>query len=319
MIDVYVTIKKQLILILAGFVLIGIILSQMQVDISVAVIGKSIKGSGNLMVRSQVDGQIETISAVEGQKLAQKEKILQISNKVIADEVDSLKTEIIGAKSLVNSRIKTQSVYQSELKVMEELVEKGLEPKSELRKISVNLALSDASLIEAQGRLDVLESRLSQALDKLSKYEVSSPAQGNLLKLYRYSQGDFIKAGDLIAEIIPQDGELQFEAEVNLQDISSVAIGNPARVTLHASNRYEVKPKMGKVTYVSPSSLTNDKGESYFITRIKLDKPLTADDIGNVSTTGHSADISIKSGSRSVLAFVMSPLLRGSERVFQEQ
>lgn len=111
-----------------------------------------------------------------------------------------------------------------------------------------------------------------------------------------------------------------FEAKVNPADISSVKVGNSALIALSSINRYEVTPFPGKVIYVSPASLTDSDGEVYLIARI-TPSPLQElpQNVVQLLAVGQTADISIKSSEWSVLAFLMSPIIRGLGRVFTEK
>jgi len=311
--------RNYLIMLVVGFLGIGVVFSQMDADIAVSLVGESVRGSGNHSVRSEVGGLITDVYVEEGNRIDVGAPILQLDATDVSDEIASLEAEIIGAKSVIKSKKATKAIHEKELASVERLVEKGLEPKSELRKARVELGLAEAGLIDAEGQLSVLEAHRSRLQDRLSRYQVKSSAKGQLLRLHRFARGDVLKAGDLIGEIVPEDGQLLFEAKVSPMDIASVAVGNPAKVTLRAVNRYEVKPRHGKVVYVSPASLETEQGDRYFITRIALNEDVTGPDAAMLSEVGHVADISVKSGQRSVLAFVLSPLVRGAERVFQER
>ncbi len=102
-------------------------------------------------------------------------------------------------------------------------------------------------------------------------------------------------------------------------DVEAVKAGNEALIAGSAFNRYEVVPFKGLVTYLSPASLVDAYGDAYFIARIKPTN-LEALQPGVIAmlSVGQGAKISIKSSERSVLAFLLGPLIRGSSQVFAE-
>jgi multidrug efflux pump subunit AcrA (membrane-fusion protein) len=165
-----------------------------------------------------------------------------------------------------------------------------------------------------------LKAQKNKIETRLAKYKITSPLAGRLVKLHKFNSGDVLKAGDILAEISPNEGDLNFEAKVQPTDISMVKVGNPARITLTAFNRYEVKPIIGKVTYVSSSSLVDSEGKSFFLARVTPDVGYL-EAVQKVSPlgVGMSAEISISSGSRSILAFLLSPLMRGASKTFTEK
>ena len=97
-------------------------------------------------------------------------------------------------------------------------------------------------------------------------------------------------------------------------------VGNDALIALSAFNRYEVVPFKGHVTYLSPASLVDANGDAYFIVRVTpTDLEALPSGVIAMLSVGQAAEISIKSSDRSVLAFLLGPLIRGSSQVFTER
>ena len=310
--------KIYLTIILVCFASIGFIFYKMNVDIATSLVGEAIRGNGNFSVRSEVSGNISEVLVKEGDEVLPNTIIAKLDNTDLLDEIAAIEAEIIGAKAIIESKQATQKIYESELISVERLVKKGLEPKSSARSARVVLGLAEASLIEAEGQLAVLNAHKKILSGRLDRYVVKSNHAGKLLKLYRFSTGDVLQQGDVIGEIVPFDGELFFESRVSPSDIESVSVGDPAKVTLNALNRYEANPLDGEVVYVSPSSFEDENGQTYFIARISL-LDNSELEINSDNGVGYTADISVKSGERSVLAFVLSPIVRGIERTFKER
>jgi len=311
--------RLYLLFIFISFGVLGFIFAEMEADVAVSLEGESRRGQGNDAIRIEVGGLISEVFVSEGDHIQVDMPILRLDDTEVRDQIRSLDAEIMGAKAVIESKRTTQKIYQKEVVAVERLVKKGLEPNSAARKARVDLGLAEAGLIEAEGKLKVLESRKAQYADRLDRYVLKSQSAGKLLRLHRFSRGDVVQAGDLIGDLVPDEGELVYEAKVKPSDIASVVVGNEAKITLRASNRYEIKPKYGKVVYVSPSSITPNEGEPYFVARVKLNEEELIGDAGMFAEVGHMVDISVKSGKRSVLAFIMSPLVKGAERAMQEQ
>ena len=312
--------KLYLWFILMGFGALGYIFSEMEADISVGLTGQSVRGAGNYFVRSKVDGTISEVATAKGANVASGDLIVRLSTLELDDEIATVDAEILGVEAVLESKRQTQSIYENEIEAVKALVDKRLEPMSALRAAKLELALAKASMIEVLGELDVLKARRGLMERRKERYTVTTPVDGSVLELHRFAEGDVLKTGDIIAEIVPRDGELVFETKVSPADIADVKVGYSARISFVAANRYEAKPVTGKVTYVSASTMEEKDGTVFFTANVTLDEGQEENiPEGLAAEVGHQVEISITSGQRSVLAFIMSPLVRGAQKVFSER
>ena len=307
-------------LLTTGFVVLLVVLSMFESNISTQVSGMSVRGLGNVVFRSEVDSAIKGIGAKDGEVLAKGTIIVYLNNLELEAELNGLLAEEVAAVAQLKNRLQSKELQEQELKAVVELVQKGLEPAKELRKAQLDMNLIESQIAEQEAKLSSIAAQKSKLDVRLMKYQIIAPVQGRLLKLYKFNIGDAIKAGDPIAEFIPDDGPITFEVKVPPSDISMVKVGNPARIALATFNRYEVPPIKGKVSYVSPSALSDADGKSFFIARILPDdtKFRTPKQMESIDV-GMAADISISSGTRSVLSFLLSPLIRGASTTFTER
>lgn len=307
-------------LLLLGLAALGYLFFYMKADVAIPVQGRSMRGLGNLLVRADADASIKAVHITEGAHVEPGTPILSLNDVEVEAEMAALSQETRGTLALLQARQATIATQDNEYLAVKTLVEKGLEPAGELRKAEMALNTAKTEIVETEAKIAVLQAQMQRLALKATRYQIMSPHAGTLLKLLKYNVGDVVKTGDPIAEIVPQDGNIVFEAKVNPADISSVKIGHPALIALSAFNRYEVTPFPGRVIYVSPASITNSEGNTYFIARIAPDAPTQLPkDVVNLLDVGQTADISIKSSDRSVLAFLLAPLIRGSSKVFSER
>lgn len=307
-------------LLLAGLGALGYLFFYMKADVAIPVQGRSMRGLGNLLVRADADASIKAVHITEGVHVTPGTPILSLNDVEVEAEMASLNQEIRGVMTMMQAKQALLTTHEKEYQAVKAMVDRGLEPAGELRKAELAVNTAKAEIAESEAKIGVLQAQGQRLAAKALRYQIVSPHAGTLLKLLKYNIGDVVKAGDPVAEIVPEDGDIVFEAKVNPTDISSVKVGNDALIALSAFNRYEVTPFNGKVSYVSPASLTNSEGETYFIARItpestaKLPK-----EVVRLLDVGQTADISIKSSERSVMAFLLAPIIRGSSKVFTEK
>lgn len=307
-------------LLLAGLGALGYLFFYMKADVAISVQGRSMRGLGNLLVRADADASIKAVHITEGVHVKPGTPILSLNDVEIEAEMASLNQEIRGVTIMMQAKHALLATHEKEYLAVKTMVDRGLEPAGEMRKAELAVNTAKAEIAESEAKIGVLQAQAQRLTAKAMRYQIVSPHAGTLLKLLKYNIGDVVKAGDPVAEIVPDDGAIVFEAKINPTDISSVKVGNEALIALSAFNRYEVTPFNGKVSYVSQASLTNSEGETYFIARItpeattKLPK-----EVVRLLDVGQTADISIKSSERSVMAFLLAPIIRGSSKVFIER
>lgn len=307
-------------LLLAGLGALGYLFFYMNADVAIPVQGRAMRGLGNWLVRADADASIKAVHLTEGMRVKPGMPILTLNGSEIEAEIAALNQETRGVIAIAQAKQALVDTQEKEYLAVKTLVERGLEPAGELRKAELALSAARAEIVETEAKVAVLQAQSQRLIAKLQRYQIVSSHTGTLLKLLKYNIGDVVKAGDPIAEIVPDQGDIVFEAQVSPSDISSVKVGHSALIALSAFNRYEVTPFPGKVTYVSPASLTNADGETYFIARITPDRsPALPKQVEQLLDVGQTADISIRSSERSVLAFLLSPLIRGSSKVFTER
>ena len=84
--------------------------------------------------------------------------------------------------------------------------------------------------------------------------------------------------------------------------------------------RHYKKYFKGKVVYVSAAAEEDEEGNLFFSSKIALDAgQKNRADAVHLQDIGQLAEISVKAGQRSVLAYLLSPLVRGSETIFTEK
>lgn len=198
--------------------------------------------------------------------------------------------------------------------------------KSELRSLEAKRNATSAAFREemAQKLSDVrtqakeIEKQIAAASEYLQQTEIKSPVDGTLVRLINQTIGGVIKAGEVIAEIVPEGAGLLVEARLDPKDVVHVAIGNQAEVVFPAFNRHLVDPIVGKVTYVSADSLLDERqGLNYFLARVNVD-PSDIRDASSAVSPGLAAEVFVKTEARSFLSYLMKPVTDSFRRAFRE-
>lgn len=161
-------------------------------------------------------------------------------------------------------------------------------------------------------------SRASQ--DRVARTTVRAPASGTVKTVNVTTPGQIVQPGHNVVEIVPMDDNLLVEAQVRPQDIAFLRPGQDAVVKLTAYDFSLYGGLRARVEQIGADSVTTDKGESYYIVRVRTEA-------ANLSTRGERlpiipgmvADVDIITGSKTVLAYITKPMTRLRQTALRER
>lgn len=173
---------------------------------------------------------------------------------------------------------------------------------------------------EAQQELNEFSYRLKKYNDNLSRTSIKAPVDGIIKTLYIDTKGGVIAPGRTILEIVPTGDSLVIEAQLSIEDITSVKPGQDAVVKLASRNARRVGKISGRVVHISPDALATEKGLTYYATRIKTDKAyfIWGDEHYQL-IPGMGVAVFIHTGKRTVLEYLLDPFLDSISQGFQEK
>jgi epimerase transport system membrane fusion protein len=164
-------------------------------------------------------------------------------------------------------------------------------------------------LTEAREELHDLEQQYLAASDRAERATVRAPVAGVVLNLKLSTIGEVIGSGETLMEIVPQVDQLVVDARVTPMDIDRVQVGQSAEVRFAVfKDAYLIT---GTLTKLSADSLTDEAtGETYYAAEIKL----LEEDLylfnNTILVPGMPAEVLIKTGERTMLGYLTSPLNR---------
>jgi adhesin transport system membrane fusion protein len=152
---------------------------------------------------------------------------------------------------------------------------------------------------------------LSEAQDRASRRTIRSPVNGIVKNMRYHTLGGVIGPGDPIMEIVPADENLVVEARLSPQDVGLVEVGQPARVKVSAYDYTKFGVLNGTLTYVGADSVNDPKGQPYFQVIIKPDRSYYGPTPGSWPIRpGMTASVDIRTGSKTVLEYLLKPVIR---------
>jgi adhesin transport system membrane fusion protein len=132
--------------------------------------------------------------------------------------------------------------------------------------------------------------------------------------------GGVIKPGQEIMEIVPSDETLLVEVKIKPKDIAFIYFGQKAIVKFTAYDFSIYGGLDGKVVLISPDTIKDEKDNVFYTVRIKTDKNSIGRDGEDLKIIpGMTVSVDIITGQKSVLDYILKPILKTKQYTFTER
>lgn len=165
---------------------------------------------------------------------------------------------------------------------------------------------------EVQAKLNSMQSKGISLQAKLSHSKVLSPVVGTVKKINFNTIGGVIRPGMDILEIVPTDDKLLIEVKVKPKDIGFMTIGQRAMVKVTAFDFSTYGGLEGTVDFLSADTITDKKGNSFYLARIRT-KTNTIEDKKGIAHTiipGMKTEVDIILDQKSIMTYILKPMLK---------
>jgi len=175
-------------------------------------------------------------------------------------------------------------------------------------------------LNEVEGELLRVKESYIALQDEAKRTIVRSPIKGIIQKLYVHTIGGVIKPGEDLVEIVPTDDNLWLEVKIKPSDIAFIYPGQKAVVKVSAYDFAIYGSLEGKVVHISADTVKDDKNNVYYIVHIKTDKNYLGDKKHPLKIIpGMIVNVDIMTGKKSILDYILKPILKAKEYTFTER
>lgn len=172
-------------------------------------------------------------------------------------------------------------------------------------------------LSEATAKLSAL-AEVSVALDdKVKQAVLKSPVNGTVSRLFFNTVGGVIQPGKEVLELVPTDDTLVLETKIQPKDIAFVGLNQSAAVKLTAYDYTIYGTMEAKVMSVAADSIIDEKGNAFYIVKVQTLKPSLGKNQPIIP--GMVAQVDIITGKKSVLSYLLKPVLKAKSYAFTER
>lgn len=172
-------------------------------------------------------------------------------------------------------------------------------------------------LAEVLGKLNALTEGRVALTDKVAKAQVKSPVRGRVQRLLANTVGGVVTPGKDIVEVVPLDDALVLEARVLPKDIGFIHPDQSAMVKFTAYDFSIFGGLEARVENISPDTVIDEKGNAYYVVRVRTLKAQLSEELPIIP--GMTAEVDILTGKKSVLSYLLKPVLRGKAYAFSER
>ena len=239
------------------------------------------------------------------------------------------------AKPLVEKHIHSELDYLA-------LQQKVLELKGDMEALTLGIPRVRGAAKEAQGRIeqrkaearsDALEEinlrrrelmsimeTVSAGSDRVTRTDVRSPVKGIVKHILINTLGGVVQPGESIMEVIPLDDTLLVEANIKPSDIAFLHPKQKAKVKITAYDSSIYGGLDGTVENISADTIQNEKGENFYLVKVRTNNNAMVYRGERLPIIpGMTAQVDILTGKKSVLDYLLKPILKAKQNALRER
>ena len=180
-------------------------------------------------------------------------------------------------------------------------------------------AEASSELTQVRQELSRSSHEIGTNVDRLDRNVVRTPVAGLINKLNITTIGAVVRPSEILLEITPSDQRIVIQTRSNPNDRANLRKGLPARVRVGAYDYSTYGTFQGHVTEVSADTLTDERGNRYYRVNIEVDVSTLVSRVRQpgVLLPGMAASADISVGKRTILSYILSPLLKFRDGAFR--
>lgn len=236
--------------------------------------------------------------------LMQRKNYSRVDFLALEQKVVSLQGDI---ESLAASIPKTQAAA------------KEAEQRIAFRKAELDAAITE-EINKRRVELTSLRETLAAGGDRVTRTEVRSPVRGTVKQIYLHTAGGVVKPGEPIMEVVPLDDTLLVEARVRPADVAFLHPGQKAMVKISAYDFSVYGGLEGTLEQISADTIEDKRGDFYYLVKVRTPKTsIVYHEEELPIIPGMMATVDILTGKKTVLDYILKPILKARQNALRER
>jgi membrane fusion protein, adhesin transport system len=285
-------------------------------------------------------------------QVAAREAQISIINAQIAE----LRDEVVGLREQEENLASEVALVQEEVNIRQQLIDRGLTSKitfltaqrdltrtrGQLFDARGKTGAAEAGIREAAGRILELEERLrndaftemgavgseraqvsaqlAQLADRVERTSIIASTAGRIKGVIERPPGGIIAPAEVVMEIVPTEQELIAEIRISPRDIGHIEVGDAVLVKVETFNYARFGGIDGTVSHISAASTVDQDGNPFFHAEVSLTQNFVGlDPRSNHLTPGMTLVADIKTGAKSLIAYLLRPIYNTLTQSFGER
>ena len=217
------------------------------------------------------------------------------------------------------------SMMQGEIETINQTIPKAesklQEAKLELRENQLSFFnKAKAELNEVLAELEDISASAIALEDRLRRTNVLSPVAGTINRILVNTVGGVIQPGMDLVEIVPLEDTLVIEARIKPSDIGFLRPDQEAKVKFTAYDFTIYGGLDAKLEHISADSITDEQGNSFYSVRLRTTKNYIGPELNPLPIIpGMVASVDILTGKKTILSYLLKPVLRAKYMALREQ
>jgi len=172
-------------------------------------------------------------------------------------------------------------------------------------------------MADVMGKLNALNEGAVALADRVDKSQVKSPVRGRVQRLLANTVGGVVQPGKDIVEIVPLDDNLVLEAKVQPKDIAFIRPGQDATVKFTAYDFSIYGGLAAKVENISPDTVVDERGNAFYLVRVRTLQTRFSEKMPVIP--GMTAEVDVLTGRKTVMAYLLKPVLKAKAYALRER
>ena len=172
-------------------------------------------------------------------------------------------------------------------------------------------------LSETMAKLNAMTETSVGLQDKLKQSILRAPMNGYVKRLLVNTVGGVITPGKDIVEVVPSEDNLVLEVKVPTRDIAFLRVGQKSLVKFSAYDFSIYGGMEANLESIGADSITDEKNNTFYVVKVRTSRSKFSDTLPIIP--GMQAEVDISTGKKTVLAYLLKPLLRAKQIALTER
>jgi adhesin transport system membrane fusion protein len=284
------------------------------------------------------------------------QKELEAKLSVSRQQTEQVKQELAELEARERQLARSYALVSEELDLTKPLVAQGAvsevellrlrrtvnDIKGELESTGISIEKARAKLEEAESHAEQVQldfrnsarEELNQTMtelerlgetnvaleDRVKRTRVRSPMRGTVKQVLVNTIGGVVSPGQKLVEIVPLEDTLLIEARIKPADIAFLHPGLPAMVKFTAYDFARYGGMEAKLEHISADTITDEKGNEYYLVRVRTrEREFRRQGETLPIIPGMTTTVDIITGKKTVLEYLLKPILRAKESALSER